>query len=408
MSGQQTEINENTAVISLEDFEKLPAGSFFSADLRNDTSWSYGTIPGAVHLPLNRLPALLEGKNLNPGEEKIRELLESGKMPVLFCARGEQSRKAVTELRAKGIPACSLEGGYNAWLLRKMQQEKERDAGEKADEIEKGLTRKYRRKLFVPFVQAVSRYELIRPGDRIAVCISGGKDSFLMAKLFQELKRHNKIPFSLKFIVMDPGYSDMNRQVIENNAKLLRVPIEIHDSDIFDRVDHVDKNPCYLCARMRRGYLYRMAKDAGCNKIALGHHYDDVIETTLMGMLYAGQFQTMMPKLHATNFRGMELIRPMYLIREEDIKRWRDENGLSFIRCACHFTDTCSTFDPESHNNSKRMETKHLIAEMKKTNPYVEANIFRSAENVSLNAVLAWKKDGVKHQFTDTYDEKSE
>jgi tRNA(Ile)-lysidine synthase TilS/MesJ len=192
--------------------------------------------------------------------------------------------------------------------------------------------------------------------------------------------------------------------VIENNARLLDIPLEMFDSDIFDVVDTIDKNPCYLCARMRRGHLYAKAKELGCNKIALGHHYDDVIETILMGMLYGAQVQTMMPKLHSSNFEGMELIRPLYLIREDDIKRWRDVNGLHFIQCACHFTDTCSAVDPEAHTNSKRMEIKHLIQEMKKVNPYVEGNIFKSVENVNLRTILAYKENGQKHFFTENYD----
>ena len=203
---------------------------------------------------------------------------------------------------------------------------------------------------------------------------------------------------------MDPGYNEMNRQIIENNAKLLDIPITVFESDIFDAVYEIEKSPCYLCARMRRGYLYSKAKEFGCNKIALGHHYDDVIETILMGMLYGAQVQTMMPKLHSTNFEGMELIRPMYLIREDDIKHWRDYNGLHFIQCACKFTDTCTTCNPDGVAKSKRMETKQLIAKMKEINPYVESNIFKSVENVNLKTIIAYKKDGVKHSFLDTYD----
>ena len=223
----------------------------------------------------------------------------------------------------------------------------------------------------------------------------------LMAKLFQELKKHNKIPFEVVFLVMDPGYSPENRQVIENNAKKLNIPITVFESDIFESVFNVEKSPCYLCARMRRGYLYSKAKELGCNKIALGHHYDDVIETILMGMLYGAQIQTMMPKLHSTNFEGMELIRPLYLIREDDIKKWRDYNSLYFIQCACKFTDTCSVIGGDT--SSKRIEIKQLIAKLKETNPYVEGNIFKSVENVNLNTVIAYKKDGIKHSFLDNY-----
>ena len=224
----------------------------------------------------------------------------------------------------------------------------------------------------------------------------------LMAKLFQELKMHDKFPFELVFLVMDPGYADENRRLIEENAAKLSVPITIFKSDIFESVTHVQKNPCYLCARMRRGHLYSKAKELGCNKIALGHHFDDVIETILMGMLYGGQVQTMMPKLHSTNFEGMELIRPMYFIREDDIKHWRDYNGLYFLRCACKFTEACE-ISPEEEL-SKRLEVKKLIAELKKTNPQVEKNIFRSVENVNLSTVIAYKQDGEVHNFLDDYD----
>ena len=215
--------------------------------------------------------------------------------------------------------------------------------GSKREEVESSLRKKFHTPLFSKFAKAIREYELLKPGDKVAVSISGGKDSMLMAKLFQELKRHDKFPFELEFVVMDPGYREENRKKIEENARLLGVSVRIFESQIFDAVDVIEKSPCYLCARMRRGYLYRAAKELGCNKIALGHHYDDVIETILMGLLYAGQFQTMMPKLHSTNFEGMELIRPMYLIREEDIIRWKDFHGLSFLQCACHFTETCWT-----------------------------------------------------------------
>ena len=226
----------------------------------------------------------------------------------------------------------------------------------------------------------------------------------LMAKLFQELQKHRKVNFELTFLVMDPGYNKDNRALIEHNAKKLGIPITIFDSTIFDVVDTAEKNPCYLCARMRRGYLYSKAKELGCNKIALGHHYDDVIETILMGMLYGAQVQTMMPKLHSTNFEGMELIRPLYLVREEQICKWRDYNELRFLQCACHFTETCSTCHVDGTTSSKRLETKKLIAKLKETNPYVEGNIFKSVENVNLSTVIAYKKDGIRHHFLDEYD----
>ena len=271
----------------------------------------------------------------------------------------------------------------------------------KAKEVERSINKRFHKGIWSRFTAAINDYELIQEGDRIAVCISGGKDSMLMAKLFQELKRHNKFPFEVEYIVMDPGYSKANREQIEYNAKLLNVPVTIFESNIFESVFHVEKSPCYLCARMRRGYLYNQAKMMGCNKIALGHHYDDVIETILMSMLYAGQVQTMMPKLHSTNFDGMELIRPMYLIREDEIKRWRDYNGLTFLQCACKFTENCAVNEKE--NLSKRLEIKNMIREMKKINPQVESNIFKSVENVNLDTVIAYKKNSVKHNFLECY-----
>lgn len=274
---------------------------------------------------------------------------------------------------------------------------------EKQEKAEKSIRKKFHKQLFSPFAKACKTYQLISDGDHIAVCISGGKDSMLMAKLFQEIKRHRKVNFELTFLVMDPGYNKENRALIESNAKQLGIPITVFESDIFDAVDNVTKSPCYLCARMRRGHLYSKAKELGCNKIALGHHYDDVIETILMGMLHGGQVQTMMPKIHSTNFEGMELIRPMYLIREVDICKWRDYNELYFLQCACHFTETCSTCHEDGTTSSKRLETKKLIEKLKETNPFVESNIFKSVENVNLNTVIAYKKDGERHSFLDEY-----
>lgn len=270
---------------------------------------------------------------------------------------------------------------------------------------DKCLSKKFHKELFTRFAKAINKYELLKEHDHVAVCISGGKDSMLMAKLFQELKKHNKFDFELSFLVMDPGYSKPNRELIEYNAKKLDIPITIFESDIFESVDTIEKSPCYLCARMRRGHLYSKAKELGCNKIALGHHYDDVIETILMGMLYGAQVQTMMPKLHSTNFEGMELIRPLYLIREDDIIKWRDHNNLRFLQCACHFTETCETINDDGSSESKRMEIKQLIADLKKVNPFVEANIFKSVENVNLSTVIAYKQDGVRHHFLDSYDD---
>ena len=273
---------------------------------------------------------------------------------------------------------------------------------EPSQNIERSIMKKYRKELWNPFIKAVKNYELVQENDKIAVCISGGKDSMLMAKLMQLLQRYGDVPFELTFLVMDPGYNEKNRKKIEENAKILNVPITVFETNIFDVANSVDKSPCYLCARMRRGYLYSRAKGLGCNKIALGHHFDDVIETTLIGMFYASQLKAMIPKLHSTNFEGMELIRPLYLIREDDIKKWRDSNDLHFIQCACKFTDTCSTCGGE--NISKRVEVKNLIRQLKETNPFVESNIFKSVENVNLSTVIAYKKDGVKHHFLDDYD----
>ena len=271
------------------------------------------------------------------------------------------------------------------------------------EKVEISIRKKYHKQLFSQFAKACKTYELIQDGDHIAVCISGGKDSMLMAKLFQEIQRHRKVNFELTFLVMDPGYNKENRELIESNARKLGIPVTIFESTIFDAVDTIDKNPCYLCARMRRGHLYNKAKELGCNKIALGHHYDDVIETILMGMLHGGQIQTMMPKLHSTNFDGMELIRPLYLVREDDICKWRDYNELHFLQCACHFTETCSSYDEDGKSVSKRLETKKLIAMLKEDNPFVEANIFKSVENVNLSTIIAYKQDGVKHHFLDEY-----
>ena len=282
----------------------------------------------------------------------------------------------------------------------------EKNAGdeERRSSIRKSIQKKFKRDIFNKFVKAISQYNLVEEGDKIAVCISGGKDSMCMAMLFMELKRRNKFPFELEFLVMDPGYAEANRKIIENNASLLGIPITVFETQIFDAVYNIEKSPCYLCARMRRGYLYKKAQELGCNKIALGHHFDDVIETVLMGMLYSGQFQAMMPKLHSINFEGMELIRPLYFVREDDIKHWRDYNGLHFIQCACRFTDTCTTCRENGESGSKRLDTKNLIAKLKESNPFVEANIFKSMENIPLYKTLGIKINGEKHLFTDYYE----
>jgi tRNA(Ile)-lysidine synthase TilS/MesJ len=275
---------------------------------------------------------------------------------------------------------------------------------QRCNDIERSIIKKYRKEIWCKFTKAINTYKLINDGDKIAVCISGGKDSMLMAKLFQEILRHGKKNFEVKFLVMNPGYNDINYQMILNNARIMNIPIEVFKSDIFDVADSVDGSPCYLCARMRRGFLYAKAQELGCNKIALGHHFDDVIETILMGMLYGGQIQTMMPKLHSTNFPGMELIRPLYLIREEDIIHWCNYNELKFIRCACKMTEKRdAALSPG--DVSKRAETKELIKQLREKSPYIESNIFKSVENVHLNAIISYKTNKTgRHHFLDWYD----
>lgn len=271
--------------------------------------------------------------------------------------------------------------------------------------IEKSIIKQYRKSIWRPFVSALNEYDMIRPEDNIAVCISGGKDSFLLAKCMQEILRHGKMEFGLKFLVMDPGYHPDNRRLIEENARIMGIPVQIFESDIFDVVVDIEESPCYLCARMRRGWLYAKAKELGCNKIALGHHFDDVIETILMSMLYGAQVNTMMPKLHSTNFPGMELIRPLYLVKESDILDWKEYNGLRFLQCACRFTERIAKEKAmeEDVHSSKRQEVKELIRELQKINPNVAKNIFRSVENVNLDACIGYVKKGKRHHFLKTY-----
>ena len=383
--------------ITYEELKKLDLGSYILVDVRNQGSLKYGIIPGAISITHE-----LFDKEI----EEVAAKLDKSKKVVLYCTKGLISLEDAQILCDMGYDAVSLKGGYNSYLIAEMDQqqsEAEDERLEKTSEIEKSIRKKFHKTLFSPFARACKQYELIQEGDHICVCISGGKDSMLMAKLFQEIQRHRKVNFELTFLVMDPGYSQVNRRLIESNAKLMGIPIVIYESDIFDAVDTVDKNPCYLCARMRRGHLYSKAKELGCNKIALGHHYDDVIETILMGMLYGAQIQTMMPKLHSTNFDGMELIRPLYLVRQDDIIAWQRYNGLHFLQCACHFTETCDSCSVDGTSASKRLETRNLIAELKKVNPYVESNIFKSVENVNLATVIAYKQGGVRHHFLDEY-----
>ena len=314
-------------IITMQELKKMPETRYQIIDMRDAVEIAHGAIPGAV---------ALKPEQIQDSQEVDRE-----KTLVIVCSHGKKSVETAEDLCDAGLDAVSLQGGYTAWLLDTMD---EPEAEITAADVEQSLRKRFKKTIWSKFAKAVNTYELIKPGDHIAVCISGGKDSMLMAKCFQEIN----------------------------------VPIKIFESDIFESVYHVDKSPCYLCARMRRGHLYNYAKELGCNKIALGHHYDDVIETILMGMLYGAQVQTMMPKLHSTNFEGMELIRPLYLVREDEIKAWRDYNHL--------------------------LEIKELIKTLKETNPYVEGNIFKSVENVNLNTVVAYKKDGVKHSFLEHYD----
>jgi tRNA(Ile)-lysidine synthase TilS/MesJ/rhodanese-related sulfurtransferase len=381
-------MNGNSIEITSRELEDLAPGSFLLIDLRDRTAYDHGCIPGAINMDPD---ALIAGECSLPTDKKI----------VLYCKYGIISEEAALYLREKGLDACHLSQGYGRWALEAIQKEAEDE--ERRNAIEKSLTKKFRRDIFSRFTKAIVQYEMLSPGDKVAVCISGGKDSMLMAKLFQELLKHDKFPFELVFLCMDPGYSEDNRRIIENNGKLLGIPLTIFETDIFSSVYNIENSPCYLCARMRRGHLYAKARELGCNKIALGHHYDDVIETVLMGMLYSGQFQAMMPKLRSTNFEGMELIRPLYFVREEDIKHWRDYNGLHFIQCACRFTDTCTTCRATGESASKRLETKNLIARLKETNPQVEKNILKATENVVLNKVLGYKKDGVRRSFLEDY-----
>lgn len=356
-------------------------------DLRTTEKYERGSIEGAVHIYWEDL-------------EEHLGLLPKNKPLYLLCNTGVKSLEIAKGLREKGYDTYSIAYGYNAYLRFKTRT----DNSITAADVERSIVKRFRKEIWRPFVKAINEYEMIQDGDRIAVCISGGKDSMLLAKLFQELERHGKKNFECEYLVMNPGYNDINYETIVHNARLLNVPIKVFESDIFNTVagDDIGGSPCYLCARMRRGFLYAHAKELGCNKIALGHHFDDVIETIVMGMLYGAQIQTMMPKLHSTNFEGMELIRPMYLIREEDIKRFRDYNNLYFIQCACRFTEKNES-DGDENQTSKRKEVKELIAQLAKKDPVIEKNIFRSVENVNINTVIAYKDSKGKHHFLDDY-----
>lgn len=278
---------------------------------------------------------------------------------------------------------------------------------ERYEQIEESIKTTYRKKIWAKFVKGIQEFEMIKEGDSIAVCISGGKDSMLLAKCFQELKRHRKMNFEVKFIVMNPGYNELNKEKVIDNAKLLNIPIEMFETNIFNQVANIEENPCYVCARMRRGYLYEKAKELGCNKIALGHHFNDVIETILMGMLYGAQVQTMMPKVNSTSHPGMELIRPLYFVKEEDIINWRDRNNLDFIQCACRFTENYTKTN-NSDGESKREEIKNLINDLRKVYKNIDVNIFNSVQNVNLSTIISYQKKDDKYHFLDDYDKRRE
>ena len=385
--------------ITIEELEALKDAEKTIVDIRPQDQYMRGTFPGAVSLPASRLE-----------EQYEEETAKLDKMhPVyVMCHTGEKSQEWVRRLTGDGFDAVNVEGGYRAWLRLSLSRfvggESEADREEKRARIEQSIIKKFRKPIWRAFTRALNTYDLIQEGDKIAVCISGGKDSMLMAKLFQELKKHGKFQFETVFLVMNPGYNADNWKIIQDNAKLLGIPLTVFESDIFDTVATIEQNPCYLCARMRRGHLYAQAKALGCNKIALGHHFDDVIETILMGMLYSGKIETMMPKLHSQNFEGMELIRPMYLIKEDAVKAWRDYNGLQFIQCACRFTENCVSCG--GGRGSKRDEMKELIAHFRKESDVIEKNIFKSVHNINLKTVIGYHRDDWTYNFLDDYNDK--
>lgn len=379
--------------LSVQELSAMPEDSYQLVDIRDERARSYGVIPGSV---------ALSAEELRESQE-----IDKNKTVVIYCQKGEMSVPAAEALLEAGVDARSLNGGYLAWLMESMKQKEEAQKEEETPEyveIEQSIRKKFRKTIWCRFTRAVREYELVKEGDKIAVCISGGKDSMLMAKLFQELLKHGKANFELVFLVMNPGYNEDNWKIIQDNAKVLGIPLTVFETQIFDTVADIDKNPCYLCARMRRGYLYSHAKELGCNKIALGHHFDDVIETILMGMFYGGKVETMMPKLHSQNFEGMELIRPMYLIKEDDIIAWRDYNQLNFIQCACRFTENCVSCG--GGRGSKRDEMKELIREFRKQGDIIEKNIFRSVHNVNLRTIIGYHKDDMEYNFLDDYNER--
>ncbi len=363
----------------------------FIVDIRTEDDYKRGSLQNAINIPMAQL------------KERMAELPKD-KTIYLLCHTGERSVDYVEMLDDAGYDAVNISGGYRSFLRKQLSlMVQDEDLQTRTKEIERTIIKRYRKSIWRPFIKGIQEYDLIQENDKIAVCISGGKDSMLMAKLLQELQRHGKFHFELVFLVMNPGYNADNWKIIENNAKVLGIPLTVFESDIFDVVADIEQNPCYLCARMRRGHLYAHAKELGCNKIALGHHFDDVIETILMGMLYSAKIETMMPKLHSKNFEGMELIRPMYLIKEEAIKTWRDYNKLHFIQCACRFTENCATCG--GGRGSKRDEMKDLIAQFRRTSDVIETNIYNSVRNINLKTVIGYHKGDEKYCFLDDYDD---
>ena len=377
--------------ITIEELEQLTPGSVIIVDVRPADTYQRGTFEGAINVPMKEFV------------DRYEEIPKDKPVWVL-CHTGERSLDYVELLCSHGYDAGNITGGYRAYLRLQLERfMKEEDARkEKTKEIERSLIKKFRKSIWRSFTRAIQKYDLIQEGDKIAVCISGGKDSMLMAKLMQELQRHSDVPFELVFLVMDPGYNEINRQKIESNAELLHIPVTIFESNIFSVANNTEKNPCYLCARMRRGHLYSKAKELGCNKIALGHHFNDVIETTVMSMFYGSQMQAMPPKLHSTSFPGMTLIRPMYCIREEDILAWKRYNDLEFIQCACRFTENCTMCD-NGGGGSKRQEVKILLRRLKRDNPNIEKSIFRSIHAVALDTMPGYKSEGVDHSFLERF-----
>ena len=392
--------NPKNLEIDIDEFVEIVNANYDNLlilDVRSEIERSHGTLPKSIHIDSEELISNFKNDlNMNY---------------IICCSHGTTSKNIAKDFREKGCDNYySLKGGYASYVLYMMRQintnnnlnDNKPTSNELLTKIEKSINTKFKTSLMSNFLKAIKIYNLINENDKIAVCISGGKDSFLMAMLFRELKKWTKINFDVEYISMDPGYTDVNRKLIEENAKAFDIPIKFFESDIFDIVYNEKKSPCYLCARMRRGHLYAYAKSLSCNKIALAHHYDDVIETILMGMIYGGQIQSMLPKLKSTNFEGMQLIRPMYLIREDDIKSWRDYNNLHFLQCACKFTDTCTSCN-NNENKSKRQEVKSIIKNLKVNNPNIEKNIFKSVENVQLDTLISYKSKGEKHSFLENF-----